>query len=60
MAIVRSQLNLGVRPHTIILARYIMLTENSILRKPPAEFSRRQVLVLDGIRYAAEMALIAY
>lgn len=37
-----------------------MLTESSPLRKPPAELSRRQVLVLDGIRYAAEMAHIAY
>jgi hypothetical protein len=37
----------------------ILISEDSPLRKPPAELSRRQVLILDGIRYAAEMAHIA-
>lgn len=36
------------------------IAEDSPLRKPPDAFSRRQVLILDGIRYAAEMADIAY
>src|SRR5262245_52012098 len=38
----------------------MLIPEDSPLRRPPAEFSRRQVLILDGIRYAAEMAHIAY
>ena len=29
-------------------------------QNPPHDFSRRQVLFLDGIRYSAEMAQIAY
>jgi hypothetical protein len=33
---------------------------DSPLRKPPASFSRQQVLFLDGIRYSAEMIRIAY
>jgi hypothetical protein len=37
-----------------------LIQEDSPLRRPPAEFSRRQVLILDGIRYAAEMSHIAY
>lgn len=37
-----------------------LLSEESPLRKPPASFSRRQMMVLDGIRYAAEMAHLAY
>lgn len=36
------------------------ITESSPLRRPPTAFSRRQVMFLDGIRYAAEMAYIAY
>jgi hypothetical protein len=38
----------------------MLIPEDSPLRRPPADFSRSQVLVLDGIRYAAEMAHIAY
>lgn len=38
----------------------IAIAEDSPLRKPPREFSRKQVLVLDGLRYAAEMCDIAY
>lgn len=38
----------------------MLIPEDSPLRKPPAEFSRRQVLLLDGLRYSAEMAHIAY
>lgn len=37
-----------------------IIPEDSPLRRPPAELSRRQVLILDGIRYAVEMAHIAY
>ena len=37
-----------------------MIPEDSPLRRPPVTFSRRQVLILDGIRYAADMAHIAY
>lgn len=37
-----------------------IVPEDSPLRKPPSELSRRQVLFLDGIRYAAEMADLAY
>lgn len=38
----------------------LLVPENSPLRRPPSELSRRQVLFLDGIRYAAEMADVAY
>ncbi len=38
----------------------MFIPEDSPLRRPPDAFSRRQVLILDGIRYAAEMAHIAY
>jgi hypothetical protein len=38
----------------------VKIPEDSPLRKPPETFSRPQVLILDGIRYAAEMADIAY
>jgi len=38
----------------------MLISEDSPLRRPPAEFSRRQVLILDGIRYAAEMAHVAH
>lgn len=38
----------------------IHIPDNSPLRNPPEGFSRRQCLVLDGLRYAAEMADIAY
>lgn len=37
-----------------------IVPEDSPLRRPPSELSRRQVLFLDGIRYAAEMADLAY
>jgi hypothetical protein len=37
-----------------------MIRENSPLRRPPAALSRRQVLILDGVRYAVDMAEIAY
>lgn len=37
-----------------------LIPEDSPLRNPPPELSRKQVLILDGIRYAAEMAHIAY
>lgn len=43
-----------------MLGENILIPEDSPLRRPPSTFSRRQVLVLDGIRYAAEMAHIAY
>lgn len=35
-------------------------TEYSTLQNPPHDFSRRQVLFLDGLRYSVEMAQIAY
>jgi hypothetical protein len=38
----------------------VVIPEDSPLRRPPLALSRRQVLVLDGIRYAADMADIAY
>src|SRR4051812_16197459 len=38
----------------------VLIPEESPLRHPPAELSRRQVYILDGIRFAAEMAHIAY
>ena len=37
-----------------------MVREDSPLRHPPSDLSRRQVLLLDGIRYAADMADVAY
>jgi len=37
-----------------------VVPEDSALRKPPKELSGRQVLILDGIRYAVEMADVAY
>lgn len=37
-----------------------MIAETSPLRHPPAALSRKQVVILDGIRYAADMAEIAY
>lgn len=37
-----------------------MIAEDSPLRHPPANLSRKQVVILDGIRYAADMAEIAY
>lgn len=37
-----------------------MISEDSPLRRPPRDLSRKQVLILDGIRYAADMADIAY
>jgi hypothetical protein len=48
----RSKLSLGFSAMHIL--------DNSPLRRPPSIFSRKQMLVLDGIRYAAEMAHIAY
>ena len=38
----------------------MLVPEDSPLRKPPSSFSRRQVLILDGIHYAAEIADVAY
>jgi hypothetical protein len=38
----------------------LVVSEQSALRKTPSSLSRVQVLLLDGIRYAAEMADIAY
>src|SRR5437588_1710102 len=35
-------------------------TEASPRRNPPPELGRRQVLVLDGLRYSVEMADVAY
>ena len=37
-----------------------VIPENSPLRNPPADLSRNQVLLLDGLRYAAEMSDVAY
>jgi hypothetical protein len=37
-----------------------LIQENSSLRLPPETFSRTQIVYLDAIRYAAEMANIAY
>jgi hypothetical protein len=37
-----------------------LLGEDSPLRHQTAKFSRKQVLILDGLRYSAEMAHIAY
>jgi hypothetical protein len=57
---------MGIRgvPSVAIIERgrhYLMLIpEDSPLRQPPRAFSRRQMLILDGIRYAAEMAHLAY
>jgi hypothetical protein len=38
----------------------MLIPEDSLLRRAPAAFSRRQMLMLDGLRYAAEMSHIAY
>src|SRR5918999_1673035 len=38
----------------------LLVPEDSPLRRPPTELSRRQILFLDGLRYAAEMADVAY
>lgn len=38
----------------------MLVAEDSPLRRPSVEFSRRQLLILDGLRYAADMADIAY
>lgn len=35
-------------------------SKNSPLKNPPLELSRKQVLLLDGLRYSAEMSNIAY
>lgn len=43
-----------------MMADRLLVPEDSPLRRPPPELSRRQVLFLDGIRYAAEMADVAY
>lgn len=37
-----------------------MIREDSPLRHPPPALSRRQTIILDGIRYAADMADVAY
>ncbi len=37
-----------------------MIREDSPLRHPPTDLSRRQVFILDGIRYAVDMAALAY
>jgi hypothetical protein len=37
-----------------------VVRENSPLRRPARALSRRQVLIIDGIRYAADMADVAY
>jgi hypothetical protein len=37
-----------------------MIREDSPLRHPPTALSRRQAIILDGIRYAADMADVAY
>ena len=36
-----------------------MLSKNSLLHSPPLPISERQVILLDGIRYSADMAAIA-
>jgi len=38
----------------------MLIPSTSPLHSPPASLSRRQVVILDGIRYAIEMAHIAY
>jgi hypothetical protein len=40
--------------------RSSLLSEDSPLRKPQLPLSRRQILILDGLRYAAEMGHVAY
>ena len=35
------------------------VSDDSPLRKPPAQISERQIVLLDGIRYSADMAAIA-
>jgi len=46
----------------MILAKgmQMLIPEDSPLRKPPNNLSRKQILILDGIRYAAEIADLAY
>lgn len=38
----------------------MLIPEESPLRNPPRELSRKQILILDGIRFAAEIADVAY
>lgn len=38
----------------------MLIPEDSPLRNPPKELSRKQILILDGIRFAAEIADVAY
>ena len=38
----------------------ILITDDSPIRKLPDDFSREQTLIFDGLRYAAEMADVAY
>ena len=38
----------------------VFIPDDSPIRQLPADFSREQALIFDGIRYAAEMADIAY
>ena len=38
----------------------MLVPEDSPLRNPPRELSRKQILILDGIRYAAEIADLSY
>lgn len=40
--------------------RTMITVQDLPFRNPPHDFSRRQVLILDGIRYSVEMAQIAY
>lgn len=37
-----------------------MIADQSIFENPPKELSRKQVLLIDGIRYAAEIADVSY
>jgi len=36
------------------------IPDDSPVRRPPEGLSRRQLLILDGLRFAAEMATLAY
>lgn len=38
----------------------LFILEDSPLRRLPADLSRKQMLIFDGVRYAAEMAAVAY
>ena len=40
--------------------KYILIPDDSPIRRLPDDFSREQALIFDGIRYAAEMADLAY